>query len=67
MLLFIVSRFGFDVLILGIALGVGVYLLILPAYRLYQTTSRRDAMRLFNKASYYPLALLGLVFIWVIF
>ena len=67
MLLFIVSRFGFDVLILGTVLGVGVYLLILPACRLYQTKTRREAMRLFNKASYYPLALLGLVLIWVIF
>lgn len=33
---------------------VGIYLLILPAYQLYQTKDRQKAINLFNKASYYP-------------
>ncbi len=65
--LFYISRLGLDMPILMIVLMIGFYLLILPGLRLYQTKARRGAMRLFNKASYYPLALLGLVFIWVIF
>jgi 4-hydroxybenzoate polyprenyltransferase len=36
---------------------VGIYLLMLPAYRLYRTKDRRKAISLFNKASYYPPAL----------
>jgi len=33
---------------------VGIYLLILPAYQLYQAKDRPKAINLFNKASYYP-------------
>jgi len=64
--LFYVSPFGSDISIQVAVLMIGLYLLILPGWRLYQTKTRREAMRLFNKASYYPLALLGLVFIRVI-
>ena len=48
--------------ILGSAL-VGIILLIIPAIRLYHVKDRRHAMALFNKASYYPLALLMVVLI----
>jgi len=48
--------------ILGILL-LGLYLLLYPALRLYHTRDRKDAMVLFNKASYYPLAALTLVLI----
>ena len=50
------SRFG---IVPAIAIiFVGVFLLLLPAVKLYRTRKRTDAMRLFNRASYYPLALL---------
>jgi 4-hydroxybenzoate polyprenyltransferase len=41
-----------------IALGVGVYLLLVPALNLYRSRNRVTAMALFNKASYYPVAML---------
>jgi 4-hydroxybenzoate polyprenyltransferase len=37
---------------------VGIYLLILPALRLFQTRNRNEASALFNRASYYPCILL---------
>jgi 4-hydroxybenzoate polyprenyltransferase len=37
------------------------FLLLLPAVRLYKTSEASYAMILFNKASYYPLALLVIV------
>ena len=37
---------------------VGIYLLILPAFRLFQTRNRNEASALFNRASYYPCILL---------
>jgi len=40
---------------------VGVCLLIIPAYRLYRTKEPRHALILFNRASFYPLAMLVLV------
>lgn len=43
------------------ALAAGVHLLLLPAIKLYRSGKRREAMRLFNKASYYPPALLTAV------
>ncbi len=43
---------------LAACLMVGTYLLITPAYRLYKTRDRVEAISLFNRASYYPLALL---------
>jgi len=39
-------------------LGCGIYLLLLPAWRLYRIQGRAQAATLFNRASYYPLALL---------
>jgi 4-hydroxybenzoate polyprenyltransferase len=37
---------------------IGTFLLIVPAYRLYKTKDRFEAITLFNRASYYPPALL---------
>lgn len=39
----------------------GIYFLIAPARRLYKIKERRNAMALFNRASYYPLALLAVM------
>ena len=41
----------------------GIWLLIVPAIRLYRSRSRADAMGLFNKSSYLPVALLAAVLI----
>lgn len=41
----------------------GMVLLILPAFQLYRTESSRQASILFNKASYYPLAMLLVVLV----
>jgi len=40
---------------------VGVYVLLMPAYRLFQTKAHRDCVALFNKASHYPFVLLLVV------
>ena len=45
---------------------IGFGLLILPAYRLYKTRERGDALTLFGKASYYPLACLILVTVRIV-
>ena len=50
-----------------VSMAVGCFLLLLPALRLYRNRKRSDAMALFNKASYYPLALLALVLIKTMF
>ncbi len=46
-----------------VSLIAGVYLLLIPALRLYISKERSHAMALFNKASYYPLAMLVVVVI----
>ncbi len=43
------------------ALVAGFFLLLLPAWRLFQNLRRQEASALFNRASYYPLSLLVLV------
>lgn len=45
---------------------LGVYLLLIPAWRLYRIRTRHAAMALFNRASYYPLAILIIVTLKVI-
>ncbi|MGE5256428.1 MAG: UbiA family prenyltransferase [Hyphomicrobiales bacterium] len=44
-----------------LALGVGGWLLIKPGLRLFREQDRATAMALFNRASYYPPALLAVV------
>jgi len=40
---------------------IGIYLLLIPTYRLFRTRERSDALILFKRASCYPLALLIVV------
>ena len=61
--IFYFARTRFDYVLVLIALGVGCYLLLFPAIKLYQMKDRDHAMALFNKASYFPLALLAVVVI----
>ena len=49
-----------------LAAVVGIALLLMPGLRLYYAKSKRAAMALFDRASHFPLALLGLVLILVI-
>ena len=48
--------FAFSVVLLA-----GLFLLLIPAFRLFKTQQRPQASILFNRASYYPLALLIIV------
>lgn len=52
--------------LVGLGLAGGVYLLLLPAYNLYQTRSRSQASALFGKASYYPLTMFIIVMIHIL-
>ncbi len=54
---------GFKFAGVAVFLGVGIYSLLWPAYRLYVTQERTEALALFNIASYYPAILLALVII----
>ena len=56
-ILFLVSPVRFEFPYILASMGVGLYLLLLPGLQLYKTRIRRDAMALFNKASYYPAVL----------
>ncbi len=42
-------------------LGLGIYLLLWPGYRLIKTGTRPQALLLFNRASYYPMAVLMVI------
>lgn len=42
-------------------LGIGIYLLLMPAFRLFKARDRDAAAALFNRASWYPCLLLGMV------
>jgi len=50
------STSGTALLYLCVSFVIGFVLLLLPAYRLYRTRERQEALTLFGKASYYPLA-----------
>jgi len=60
------SQTDFAIFYIIISLAVGCYLLLLPAMKLYQTRQGSEAMALFNKASYYPPALLVIVLVRLI-
>lgn len=60
-LIFPFSPVDIDLSSAGVVLLAGLYLLLFPAYRLFTEKERDQAMSLFNKASYYPLALLVLL------
>jgi 4-hydroxybenzoate polyprenyltransferase len=44
-----------------LVLGLGIYLLLFPAWRLARSRNRIEAALLFNRASYYPLAIMAVV------
>jgi len=60
---FWISPLTFSPIYLLAALGINIYLLLLPSLRLAKTRKREMAMALFNRASYYPLAVFILVLI----
>jgi 4-hydroxybenzoate polyprenyltransferase len=55
------SRVETKLPLLALSAAAGLYLLLIPAYRLLRTRQRSQASILFNRASYYPLALLVVV------
>ena len=61
--LFWVSPLTFGILPMIVVVAVNVLLLLHPALLLAEKQQRQHAMALFNKASYYPLAMLGIVLV----
>jgi 4-hydroxybenzoate polyprenyltransferase len=59
--LFRLASGRFELPFVLVSLVVGVYLLIAPAFRLQKSKEPRHALALFNRASFYPLALLVLI------
>lgn len=59
--LFLLSQTVFSPVFYLLTLATGVYLLIWPGWVLYDSERKTDAMRLFNRASYFPLALFAIV------
>ena len=58
---FYYSQTAFEIPFVFFSCVIGLFLLVIPSTQLYKTKDRRHAMALFNKASYYPLALFILV------
>jgi 4-hydroxybenzoate polyprenyltransferase len=56
--LFLVTRYEIELPYILASLAIGFFFLLVPAYRLHKTRDRFHATALFNRASYYPLALL---------
>jgi len=48
------------------ALAIGYFLLLSPAIHLWKSIDDQNAAGLFDKASYYPLAMLFLVAVWIL-
>jgi 4-hydroxybenzoate polyprenyltransferase len=61
MALFQLSPAHFGPLALSATVAIGICLLLWPAWQLHGSAHKNDAMRLFNLASYYPLALFAIV------
>ena len=55
------SRANFELIYIILSLLAGCYLLLHPTLKLYKNKDQAYALPLFNKASYYPLALLVVV------
>ena len=49
------------------SLMIGFFLLLLPGFQLYQSKESRQAARLFDRASYYPIAQLALIAVFILF
>jgi 4-hydroxybenzoate polyprenyltransferase len=67
LILFLLSQTAFGPAFYLLTLATGVYLLIWPAWTLYDSEEKIDAMRLFNRASYFPLALFAIVLTRLLF
>ena len=61
MILFKMRALPYGALYMIGALAIGLYFLLIPGYRLYAMKTRLQAAQLFNRASYYPLAILVMV------
>ena len=61
--IFYLSWTKYNMIFICISAAVGIYLLLLPALKLYQSGKQSHAMELFNRASYYPAVLLVIVLI----
>ena len=61
LVLFLLSQTTFGPIYYLLTMATGIYLLMWPAWTLYDSERKTDAMRLFNRASYFPLALLAIV------
>jgi 4-hydroxybenzoate polyprenyltransferase len=59
------SRIGFNLPYAAVSFAIGVFLLLPLAVQLYRTKMRAYAMALFNRASYYPPAMLLLVVAYI--
>jgi 4-hydroxybenzoate polyprenyltransferase len=57
------SPLKFTPVMVILAAVAGIVLLLLPALRLYRTKDKEQAAALFNRASYYPLAMLSLALV----
>lgn len=66
MVLFALSGIPSGLVVFVAVLAVGVLLLLLPATKIYQSKTRENAMTLFNRASWYPLALLVVVIVHMV-
>jgi 4-hydroxybenzoate polyprenyltransferase len=65
-IIFYFTRVDYGFVFVVLSLIGGGYLLLLPALKLNKTPNGSLAMALFNKASYYPLALLMIVLVKII-
>jgi 4-hydroxybenzoate polyprenyltransferase len=60
------SPVGIQLIGIGASLTSGMYLLLIPAYRLFRTNDRLQALALFNSASYYPVIMLGVIILSIV-
>ena len=67
LLIFWLSPLEFGLFLLLMVLTTNAWLLLRPVLRLQENPERRNAMRLFNSASIYPLANLALVLAGILF
>ena len=65
-IIFYFCRVDYGYFFVVLSLAAGGYLMVLPALKLHKSHARSHAMALFNKASYYPMALLVVVLLTVI-
>jgi len=61
LLLFRVITYKMDLPYVVVSMAIGCFFLLVPGYKLYRTRDPSHAAALFNRASYYPLALLVVV------